>query len=78
MVTNIYSSSVQYRYEKSLFKVWVLDNLYICLTKPEDVETVLTNSNLFKKSKEYKVVSESILGDGIFSNTNFDEWKKNR
>ncbi|XP_050429236.1 cytochrome P450 4C1-like isoform X2 [Adelges cooleyi] len=65
-------------YEKSLFKVWVLDNLYICLTKPEDVETVLTNSNLFKKSKEYKVVSESILGDGIFSNTNFDEWKKNR
>jgi len=67
-----------YRYEKSLFKVWVLNNLYIVLTRPEDIEMVLTNPKLQKKSKEYLVLQESIMGQGIFSIDDIKKWKSNR
>jgi len=66
------------RYEKSLFKVWVLNNLYIVLTRPEDIEMVLTNPQLQKKSKEYLVLQESIMGQGIFSIDDIKKWKSNR
>jgi len=66
------------RYEKSLFKVWVLNNLYIVLTRPEDIEMVLTNPKLQKKSKEYLVLQESIMGQGIFSIDDIKKWKSNR
>lgn len=66
------------RYEKSLFKVWVLNNLYIVLTRPEDIELVLTNPKLQKKAKEYLVLQESIMGQGIFSIDDIKKWKNNR
>jgi len=66
------------RYEKSLFKVWVLNNLYIVLTRPEDIELVLTNPKLQKKAKEYLVLQESIMGQGIFSIDDIKKWKSNR
>ncbi|XP_026809782.1 cytochrome P450 4C1-like isoform X1 [Rhopalosiphum maidis] len=69
---------VYQKYEKSLFKVWVLNNLYIVLTRPEDIELVLTNPKLQKKSKEYLVLQESIMGQGIFSIDDIKKWKSNR
>jgi len=66
------------RYEKSSFKVWVLNNLYIVLTRPEDIELVLTNPKLQKKAKEYLVLQESIMGQGIFSIDDIKKWKSNR
>ncbi|KAF0770087.1 cytochrome P450 4C1-like [Aphis craccivora] len=66
------------KYEKSLFKVWVLNNLYIVLTRPEDIELVLTNPKLQKKAKEYLVLQESIMGQGIFSIDDIKKWKSNR
>lgn len=67
-----------FRYEKSLFKAWVCNNLYIILTKPEDIEFVLTNPKLQRKSKEYLVLQESIMGQGIFSIDDIKKWKTNR
>lgn len=67
-----------FRYEKSLFKLWVCNSLYVMLTQPEDIEFVLKNPKLQKKSKEYLVLQESIMGQGIFSINDIHKWKKNR
>jgi len=48
------------------------------LTRPEDIEMVLTNPKLQKKSKEYLVLQESIMGQGIFSIDDIKKWKSNR
>jgi len=48
------------------------------LTQPEDIELVLTNPKLQKKSKEYLVLQESIMGQGIFSIDDIKKWKNNR
>ncbi|XP_050436772.1 cytochrome P450 4C1-like isoform X2 [Adelges cooleyi] len=67
------------RYGKSLFKVWILDDLIVSVTKPEEIGQVLTNTKLFKRSKHYSVFHESFsIGKGIFFTDNFDEWKHNR
>ncbi|XP_050436889.1 cytochrome P450 4c21-like isoform X2 [Adelges cooleyi] len=76
LLMNIYN--ISRKYENSLYKSWIFDRLYIFLNKPEDVEAVLTNPDLFKKSKEYDVINESIMGDGIFTTKIYPEWKKNR
>ncbi|VVC25919.1 Cytochrome P450,Cytochrome P450, E-class, group IV [Cinara cedri] len=65
-------------YEKSLFKVWLFDRLLIVLTQPEDIEFVFTNPKLQKKSKEYSILRESIMGQGIFTNDDIQKWKNNR
>lgn len=67
-----------YRFEKSMFKAWVFNHLYIAITQPEDIEFVLTNQKLQKKSKEYLVLQESIMGQGIFSIDDIKKWKHNR
>lgn len=67
-----------FRYEQSIFKFWICNNLYIVITRPEDIEFVLNNPKLLLKSKEYKVAEESIMGQGIFSISDIDKWKKNR
>jgi len=48
------------------------------LTQPEDIELVLTNSKLQKKAKEYSVLQESIMGQGIFSIDDMKKWKTHR
>jgi len=48
------------------------------LTRPEDIEIVLTDPKLQKKSKEYLVLQESIMGQGIFSIDDIKKWKNNR
>lgn len=55
--------------------MWLFDHLVIVLTKPEDIEKVLKNPRLLKRSKEYSVFEEF---KGIHSNNNIDEWKHNR
>ncbi|XP_050444381.1 cytochrome P450 4C1-like isoform X2 [Adelges cooleyi] len=65
-------------YDHTLFKAWVFNQLYIFSKTPEVLEAVLTNPNLFSKSKEYKVLNESLPGNGILTNNMFHEWKKNR
>lgn len=69
---------INYRYDKSMFKVWLLHRLYIVLTQPENIEFLLTNPKLQKKSEEYSILNESIMGQGIFSNNNIKKWKNNR
>ncbi|XP_050444370.1 cytochrome P450 4c21-like isoform X2 [Adelges cooleyi] len=66
------------KYENTLFKGWILNHLCIFSKNPEVVQAVLTNPNLFKKPKEYNVLNESIMGDGISSSKIFHEWKMNR
>ncbi|XP_025192993.1 cytochrome P450 4C1 isoform X5 [Melanaphis sacchari] len=65
-------------YEKSLFKGWLLNNLYIVLTRPEDIEFVLTSPKFLRKSKEYNVLQQSIMGQGIFTTDDIKKWKVNR
>jgi cytochrome P450 family 4 len=48
------------------------------LTQPEEIEFVLTNPKLIKKAAEYKVLRESIMGQGIFSIEDTKKWKHNR
>jgi len=48
------------------------------LTQPEDIEFVLTHPSLQRKSKEYMVLQESIMGQGIFSIDDIKKWKNNR
>ncbi|XP_026805956.1 cytochrome P450 4C1-like [Rhopalosiphum maidis] len=75
----IKNAQVIYRtYEKSIFKAWLLNKLYIILTRPEDVEFVLTNPKFLRKSKEYKVMQQSIMGQGIFTIDDIKKWKVNR
>ncbi|XP_050545533.1 cytochrome P450 4c21-like isoform X2 [Daktulosphaira vitifoliae] len=66
------------RFGKSTFKIWILDNLYIFPTKPEDIEIILNNTMLFKKSNDYLVLKESIMSQGIFSSEKYHKWKTNR
>ncbi|XP_050431128.1 cytochrome P450 4c21-like [Adelges cooleyi] len=55
------------------------NDLFISVIRPEEIGQVLTNKELFKKSKHYSVFHESFgLGQGIFFNDNYDEWKHNR
>lgn len=61
-----------------MFKFWICNNLYIVITKPEDIEFVLNCPKLLLKSREYKVIQESIMGQGIFSINDLDKWKINR
>lgn len=58
--------------------MWILNNLYIFITQPEDIEFVLNNPKLQLKSKEYKAIQESAFGQGIFSNDDIDKWRKHR
>lgn len=67
-----------FRYEKTSFKMWIVNRLYIVLTQPEDIEYVLTNPKLQKKSNEYVVLTESVMGQGIFSIEDIKKWKSNR
>ncbi|XP_050426995.1 cytochrome P450 4C1-like [Adelges cooleyi] len=76
LLMNIFNLSR--KYENTLFKGWFFNHLIVFPNKPEDVEAVLTNTNLFQKSKLYNVLTESIMGDGIFTNRMFHEWKMNR
>jgi len=48
------------------------------LTQPEDIELVLTHPKLQKKAKEYLVLQESIMGQGIFSIDDIKKWKNHR
>ncbi|XP_050444378.1 cytochrome P450 4C1-like isoform X3 [Adelges cooleyi] len=66
------------KFENTLFKAWILDQLYVFPGNPEEIEAILTNPNMFNKAKLYNVASESIMGDGLFTNRVFDEWKNNR
>jgi len=52
--------------------------LYIVLTRPEDIELVISNPKFLRKSKDYMVLQESIMGQGIFSIDNIEKWKNNR
>lgn len=67
-----------FRNEKSLFKCWLVNNLYIVLTRPEDIELVLSNPKFLQKGKEYSVLQESIMGQGIFSIEDVNKWKNHR
>lgn len=58
--------------------MWICNRLYIVLTRPEDIEFVLFNPKLQKKAKEYKVLTESVMGQGIFSIKDTTKWKSNR
>ncbi|XP_050444449.1 cytochrome P450 4C1-like [Adelges cooleyi] len=69
---------ISIKYKNTLSKLWMLDHLLIFPKNPEEIEAVVTNPDMFLKPKEYNMLNESILGDGIFSNKKFDEWKKNR
>ncbi|VVC29239.1 Hypothetical protein CINCED_3A013937 [Cinara cedri] len=73
-----HGKNIYRKYKGSLFKIWVCNHLYIVLTDPEDIELVLTNPKLQKKSKEYLVLQESIMGQGIFSISDIKKWKNNR
>lgn len=77
-LNNLYVIDIYFRYEKSLFKLWFCNNLYIVITKPEDVELVFNNPKLQKKSKEYLVLQESIMGQGLFTINDIKKWKNNR
>ncbi|XP_022172371.1 cytochrome P450 4C1-like isoform X2 [Myzus persicae] len=73
------SAKVVYQaYEKSLFKAWLLNKLYIILTRPEDIEFVLTSPKFLRKAKEYMVMQQSIMGQGIFTIDDINKWKVNR
>jgi len=67
-----------YRYEKHIAKFWLFNNLYIVLTRLEDIELVLSNPKFLRKSKDYMVLQESIMGQGIFSIDDIGKWKNNR
>lgn len=67
-----------FRYEQSMFKFWIFNNLYIIVTQPEDIKFVLNNPKLLLKSKEYKVVQDNVGGQGIFSINDIHKWKENR
>lgn len=58
--------------------MWIFNKVYIVLTQPEDIELVLTNSKLQKKSSEYSVLQESLMGQGVFSINDIKKWKSNR
>jgi len=61
-----------------MFKLWLFSKLYIVLTLPEDIEFVLTNPKFLRKSKEYMVLQQSIMGQGIFTIDDINKWKINR
>jgi len=61
-----------------MFRVWLFSKLYIILTLPEDIEFVLTNPKFLRKSKEYMVMQQSIMGQGIFTIDDINKWKVNR
>ncbi|KAF0767926.1 cytochrome P450 4C1-like [Aphis craccivora] len=44
----------------------------------EDIELVLSNQTFLRKSKDYIVLQESIMGQGIFSIDDIEKWKNNR
>ncbi|XP_025192988.1 cytochrome P450 4C1 isoform X3 [Melanaphis sacchari] len=69
----------EYRmYEKFIIKFWLFNNLYIVLTRLEDIKLVLSNPKCLRKSKDYMVLQESIMGQGIFSIDDIEKWKNNR
>nr|QRY28565.1 cytochrome P450 CYP4CH2v2 [Sitobion avenae] len=65
-------------YEKSMFKAWLFNKLYIVLTRPEDIEFILASPKFLKKSTEYRVLQQSIMGQGIFTIEDINKWKINR
>ncbi|XP_050542875.1 cytochrome P450 4C1-like isoform X2 [Daktulosphaira vitifoliae] len=65
-------------YEKTTIKTWIFNYLYVFLTNAEDIEEVITNPKFKRKSREYLVLQESIMGQGIFSIDNINQWKSNR
>lgn len=58
--------------------MWLFNRLFIFITRPEDIEFVVNNPKLKKKSSEYKVLKESVGGDGIFGTNDLKKWKNNR
>ncbi|XP_060875829.1 cytochrome P450 4C1-like [Metopolophium dirhodum] len=69
----------EYRiYEKHIVKFWLFNNLYIVLTRHQDIELILSNPKFLRKSKDYMVLQESIMGQGIFSIDDIGKWKNNR
>ncbi|XP_025418931.1 cytochrome P450 4C1-like isoform X2 [Sipha flava] len=58
--------------------MWVGPKLCIVITRPIDIEFVMTNPKLNKKSVEYSILRESIMGQGIFSINDTIKWKYNR
>jgi len=65
-------------YEKSLFKGRIFNHVFIFLTQPEDIEFVLNNPKLRLKSREYSIIQQSIMGEGIFTISDMNKWKHNR
>jgi len=61
-----------------MFKAWLFNKLYIVLTRPEDIEFILASPKFLKKSTEYRVLQQSIMGQGIFTIEDINKWKINR
>ncbi|CAH0393419.1 unnamed protein product [Bemisia tabaci] len=60
------------------FAVWIVDRVYVVLVKPEDLALTLGSPHFISKSTEYTIMQSSIMGQGLFSVTDVNEWRKNR
>ncbi|XP_050528887.1 cytochrome P450 4C1-like isoform X2 [Daktulosphaira vitifoliae] len=61
-----------------IMKSWIFNQLYIGVLEPEELKQALNDPNIFKKSKEYDILKNSIFGNGLFTETDMDAWKKSR
>lgn len=46
-------------------KIWIGNCLYLCISKPEEFQIVLTSSKALGKSDDYKY-SRAVAGEGLF------------
>lgn len=57
-------------------RIWLGQMLVIHISKPDDLEILMTNSKLIEKNKMYKFFDD-VLGEGLL-NASGDLWKKHR
>ncbi|RZF39244.1 hypothetical protein LSTR_LSTR010338 [Laodelphax striatellus] len=58
-------------------RIWVLSELCVILTKPKDIEVVLGNVKIFKKSDHYAMMKR-LMGQGLFTADDFGVWRRHR
>ncbi|XP_039275212.1 cytochrome P450 4V2 isoform X1 [Nilaparvata lugens] len=58
-------------------RIWLLNELCVILTKPKDIEVVLGNVKIFKKSGHYAMMKR-LMGQGLFTADDFAVWRRHR
>ncbi|XP_050542515.1 cytochrome P450 4c3-like isoform X2 [Daktulosphaira vitifoliae] len=56
----------------------MLNHLFVYIFDPEEIKEVLNNPEIFKKSKDYVIIKDSIFGNGLFTEQDITLWRKYR